>query len=85
MTLAELARQAVAVQDACNLRAVTRGYVRALDALVDLGFTGERLATHPIAQVWADKVAHLTGTQEIGTARVMRAHSAVTQLAAVAS
>lgn len=62
-TLAELAREALAVQDACNLCAVAQGFARAmLDLAEHTSGTDERNC-HPIAVVWADKIAHLTHTQ----------------------
>jgi hypothetical protein len=81
-SLQELAREALAVQDACNLCAVALGFGR---ALVDLGEhthgTDER-NRHPIAIVWADKIAHLTGTQTVGLDVVMAAYCIVQDLAA---
>ena len=63
--LKELAREALAVQDACNLSGVVHGFSR---AMTDLRANSPELGTdalnhHPIAVLWADKVAHLTGTQ----------------------
>lgn len=64
--LYQLAQEALDVQDACNLCAVVQGFAR---AMLDLGThtsgTDER-NTHPVAVLWADKVAHLTGTQAPG-------------------
>lgn len=64
-TLRDLAKEALLVQDACNLSGVVQGYARALSRLWKLlpeaSTTG--INRHPIAQVWADKIASLTGTQ----------------------
>jgi hypothetical protein len=64
-TLAELAREALQVQDACNLSGVAHGYVRSIcrlrALLPEAGTT--RINEHPISQLWADKIASLTGTQ----------------------
>lgn len=72
-SIAELAREALAVQDACNLCGVAQSFAR---AMVDLGEhtegTNER-NTHPVAILWADKIAHLTGTQSLGGNAVMKA------------
>ncbi len=80
-SLQELAREALAVQDACNLSGVAHGFAR---MMVDLGEhtrgTDER-NTHPIALVWADKIAHLTGTQSIGASRIAVAYSVVHEIA----
>lgn len=63
-TIGELAREAIAVQDACNLIAVARGFVRAIDGLRDAGHTSTaELREHAIVRLWADKIAHLAGVQ----------------------
>ena len=67
-SLKELAQDALRVQDACNLSGVAHGFARTMSALNDiegLGGTDAR-NNHPIARVWADKIAHLTGTQTFG-------------------
>ena len=75
-TLAELAREALAVQDACNLSGVVHGFARAMSDLCEfVPNTGER-NHHPIAVLWADKVAHLTDTQTLGHDRVLAAYDA---------
>lgn len=70
MTLQELAKEALAVQDACNLVAVAKGFavivsqVRA--ALVEAGLPSdtESVNKHPIVRVYADKISHLTGSRD---------------------
>lgn len=65
-TLAELAGEALAVQDACNLVGVARSYGRTMARLLRLcgqELGTQRINTHPIAQVWADKIAQLAGIQ----------------------
>lgn len=73
-TIKELAQDALDVQNACNLCGVAQSFAR---AMVDLGKytngTTER-NRHPIAILWADKIANLTGTQEFGNDRVMEAY-----------
>jgi len=80
-TLKELAVEALAVQDACNLCGVAQSFAR---AMIDLGEhtkgTDER-NTHPISILWADKIAHLTGTQQMGLIEVMRAYDVCNDLA----
>lgn len=62
-SLAALAQEALNVQDACNLSGVAHGFARAMaDLCSHVPNTSERNA-HPIAILWADKIAHLTGTQ----------------------
>lgn len=80
-TLQELARNALRVQDACNLSGVAHGFARAMGALCDLGLDTDAKNHHPIAILWADKIAHLTGTQTIGNEVVMRAYDAVHKMA----
>lgn len=65
-TLKELAQEALDVQNACNLSGVVHGFARAMgDLMAHTKSTDER-NQHPIAILWADKVAHLTGTQSFG-------------------
>ena len=68
-TLKDLAQESLDVQDACNLSGVVLGFSRALSALRELGINDtEALNRHPISVLWADKIAHLTGTQQPGRA-----------------
>lgn len=61
-TLQQLAEEAYLVQDACNLSGVVLGMGRAVLRLKEiLGSDFRR--DHPICQLWADKIAHLAGTQ----------------------
>lgn len=70
-SLQELAQEALDVQDACNLSGVVHSFSRAIIELrfhlADLkagGLTSTtELNTHPICKLWADKIAHLAGTQ----------------------
>ena len=79
-TLVELAQEALHVQDACNLSGVAHGFSRAMsDLCKHVENTGAR-NTHPIAILWADKIAHLTGTQNLGSDAVMNAYRAVYKL-----
>lgn len=85
-TLKELAIDAMRVQDACNLRAVVNGFSRALGDLDKLCKGDAERDNHPIARIWADKVAHLTGTQNYGVQdqgdyNLSQAYSAVHELA----
>jgi hypothetical protein len=64
-TMSQLAQDALNVQDACNLSGVVHGFSRAitdLRALIPKASTDE-INKHPICLLWADKIAHLTGTQ----------------------
>jgi len=70
-TWADLARDAYAVQDACNLSGVVHSFaeviarVRALLEQEGKGGT-DSVNQHPICVLWADKIGHLTGHQACG-------------------
>jgi hypothetical protein len=80
-TLKQLAQDALNVQNACNLCGVAQAFAQ---VMIDLGEhtkgTDER-NTHPVAILWADKIAHLTGTQQMGLLDVMRAYDVCNDLA----
>lgn len=81
-TLNELAKEALLVQDACNLSGVVLGMSRAIADLREHVKGGnDALHSHPIVLLWADKVAHLTGTQDIGNSKVMKAYDVCHDLA----
>lgn len=63
-TLQKLADDALFIQDACNLRAVVRGMVRAMDDLREIMPTNDCWMYHPIIRLWADKIASMTGIQD---------------------
>jgi hypothetical protein len=74
--LQELAREALAVQDACNLSGVVHSFAKAIthlrEALPNAGT--DEINAHPVCALWSDKIAHLTGTQTFGQDAVMRAY-----------
>ena len=78
-TLQQLAQESYDVQNACNLMGVTSGYHRALCRLRTLLPTlgGKELYRHPISVLWADKVAHLAGTQFADMDYVSKAYDKV--------
>ena len=65
-TLQDLAKEALQVQDACNLSGVVHGFSRAVTELREiLRATGGDLSTaavnqHPICKMWASKIHDLT-------------------------
>jgi hypothetical protein len=75
-TIRELAREALQVQDACNLSGVVHAFARAMsDLLKHPECTGTDWAnTHPVAVLYADKIAHLTGTQSLDTEKIWDAY-----------
>lgn len=66
--LKDLAIEALQVQDACNLSGVVHGFSRAITELRRIlenepEFSTDKLNTHPVCLLWADKIASLTGIQ----------------------
>ncbi len=64
-TMVDLAREALQVQDACNLSGVVHSFSRAITRLRVLleaeGKGGtDNVNTHPVCVLWADKIASLT-------------------------
>lgn len=78
-TLKALAKEALAVQDACNLCGVAQSFARAMRDLGDHTIGTDARNKHPIAILWADKIAHLTGTQTFND-DVARAYGAVHEI-----
>ena len=85
MTIKEAAKQALAVQDACNLS----GVVHALDKIVTLlweeanrtGGGTEWVNRHPITVLFVDKLADLCGVPHMSsTGHYSRAYEACKQL-----
>ena len=72
----KLISDALAVQNACNLSGVVHGFSRAMTALREaLPSAGtDEINRHPVAVLWADKIAHLTGTQVLGCDAVSAAY-----------
>jgi len=80
-SLKELAGDALRVQDACNLCGVAQGFARCMADLLKHNLGTDASNSHPIALLWADKIAHLTGTQSLGNEAVMEAYTIVHRLA----
>ena len=65
MNLAQLAQQAIDVQNACNPIAIANGMVNAMQELRKLGIVGsEELATHPVTRLWVAKLSSLSVFRE---------------------
>jgi len=62
-TLQTLAREALRVQDACNLSGVVHSFARAISRLRALEPTlgTDQINRHPIVVAWCSKVADLSG------------------------
>lgn len=66
-TLKQLANDALAVQDACNLSGVVHSFSRAMSDLRDV-VPGEGTAfynRHPVAVLYANKIADMTGCESL--------------------
>jgi hypothetical protein len=60
-TLAQLAQEAIDVQDACNLSGVAQGFGRAIVELRHaIGGGSDGIRTHPITLLWIDKLTDMT-------------------------
>jgi hypothetical protein len=82
-TIEELARDALAVQNACNLSGVVFGFARTMESLCELATEGghgtDWKNTHPIAVLWSSKIASLTGSEN--SLDFSAAYARVTELA----
>jgi hypothetical protein len=72
---------ALDVQDACNLSGVAFAFARFMQKLCDEGMDTDERNTHPIAQLWVDKMAHLTGTQSQSLSDACRVYEHVNIMA----
>jgi hypothetical protein len=77
--MADLAKVALDVQDACNLTGVVHSWADVGTRLRQLlecegVLSTAQINTHPVMVLFADKVSHLTGTQTIGHPKVMDAY-----------
>lgn len=64
-TIRELAKEAIAVQDACNLSGVVHSFSRAISDLREIARaegweSTDKINQHPICVLYADKIASLT-------------------------
>ena len=83
-TLRDLAKDALAVQDACNLSGVVISFAKAIsDLRENLPSAGTAAINHhPICILWADKIASLTQIQGADLTHVSQAYKIVKELAA---
>lgn len=75
----KLAKGALDIQDACNLSGVVISFSKVIIEVRRLLEAEGKLSTdevnnHPVCVLYADKIAHLTGTQYIGHGKVMWAY-----------
>jgi hypothetical protein len=78
--LKRLAKEAIDVQDACNLSGVAHGFSRAMSKLCELGLDTSARNRHPVAVMWSSKIASLTGSES--GEEFSRAYDACKKLAA---
>jgi hypothetical protein len=69
-TMKDLAKDALDVQDACNLSGVVHGFSRAMTELREIARSEgwentEKLNKHPVCIMWSDKIASLTGSIDL--------------------
>ena len=69
-TLAQLAKEAIDVQSACNLSGLVFGWARAMKRLCELfpHLGTDARNAHPINVLWADKCISLAGLHNYGVA-----------------
>lgn len=67
-TLQDLAKEALAVQDACNLSGVVHSFASAMTSIWEharmLGLGTTWVNTHPICVMYSSKIASLTGSYD---------------------
>lgn len=63
MSLQELAQEALDVQDACNLSGVVHSFSRCMTALSEHGLDTPEKNRHPVAILFSNKIAQLTGSE----------------------
>lgn len=62
--IARLAQEALDIQDACNLKAMTTAFARAIHDLGDHGWYGDGLREHPVTVLWVNKLNSLVLSDE---------------------
>ena len=77
-TIKELAKQALEVQDACNLVALAGEFHR---VVLEMQRQGLSVREHPVTRCWIDKLASLTDTQDLGNPIVMEAFRECSRIA----
>ena len=67
-TEAQLLREAIQVQDACNLSGVVHSFSRAISDLWEIARAKEHgtewVNTHPVSILYSDKIRHLSRSDE---------------------
>jgi len=63
MTLQDAARDAIQVQDACNVSGVVHGFARAMEAVMDDCKSSDAARHHPITVLFMDKLNDMCGRE----------------------
>jgi hypothetical protein len=73
--LAKLAKEAIDIQNACNLSGVVHAFSRAMRKLWDLNIGGtDAVNKHPVSLLYSDKITHLTGNYQGTTEQLISAY-----------
>ena len=83
MTLKELAREAIDIQDACNLFGIVSGMLDAMRSLREQfpKASNEELYKHPITRLWASKIHDLARMGLSNIERYAEAYQSCKELA----
>jgi hypothetical protein len=88
-TMAKMAQEAIDIQNACNIRGLSKGYAKVIDELAErlqedkVAFSNSDLARHPISQMWASKLHDLCGMGLSDTDRYGVAYAECRKLAGI--
>lgn len=87
MTLQELAKEAIEVQDACNIGGVSRRFAQVVQEVRQCysgpagGASTGQMNQHPIIQLWASKIHSLVGMGFSEIEEFSKAYDACRQMA----
>ena len=65
--LSPMYRDALAVQNACNLSGVVSSFARHMHTLCEMGFDTDQRNRHPVSILFSSKIASLTGSEGMDT------------------
>jgi len=79
-TIYELAKDAYDVQNACNLSGVVLSFAKAIVDLRQHTQGTDATNNHCVSVLWADKIAQLTGIQDLNNERVGKAYQEIYEI-----
>ena len=88
MTLQELAKEAIEVQDACNIGGVSRRFAQVVQEVRVADHSGSGTDfwnRHPIIQLWASKIHSLAGMGFSEIEEFSKAYDACLELAGIST